>query len=104
MFQFNAHQNLKFRTPECPVTHYLGIPHKYTKSIKMQGLFISKEYNIKVTIKVAHKNLKFRTPECPVTHYLGIPHKYTKSIKMQRLFWGPPSLLSNGYQGLFPWG
>jgi hypothetical protein len=19
-------------------------------------------------------------------------------------FWGPPSLLSNGYQGLFPWG
>jgi len=30
--------------------------------------------------------------------------KIPRSPPRPKLFWGPPSLLSNGYQGLVPWG
>jgi hypothetical protein len=30
--------------------------------------------------------------------------EFFSSPPLSDRFWGPPNLLSNGYQGLFPWG
>jgi len=51
-------------------------------------------------MKYSHLN-KYDTENIP---YSTISWEFLSSPLRPEQLWGPPSLLSNGYQGLFPWG